>query len=149
MDLKILFDYYHQTNRDYIETIVAHTRLPERIRVLMSHILNVQAIWIDRIMEEDSPRFEVWELHNDPLLFPIQNSLIAATQYIFEEFDLEQHIVYKNSRGKKFQNQVSDILFHIVNHGTHHRAQIAMMLSNEGVAPPSNDYIFRKREEIL
>ena len=148
MNQKELFDYYHHTNKEYIEIIGAHRQLPERIRVLMSHILNAQAIWIDRIMEEDQARFTVWQLHSDPLLLAIQNSLISATDYIFKEIDLEKEIFYFNSKGKKFQNRVKDILFHIINHGTHHRAQIAMLLSQQNIIPPTNDYIFWKREEI-
>lgn len=151
MDLKTLFDYHYQTNKDYIEIIAAHTGLPERVRTLMSHILNAQAIWIDRIMEvrgEKSFSLKVWEQHQDHLLLPIQNKLVSATNYVFNEFALDQSISYQNSKGKKFTNEVRDILFHIINHGSHHRAQIAMMLSREGIVPPTNDYIFRKRKEV-
>lgn len=149
MDLQTLFEYYHQSNKDYIEFIAAQKQLPERARVLMSHVLNAQAIWIDRMMEEDQPRFGVWERHQDHLLLPIQNSLIEATNYIFRKVPLDKITIYTNSQGKQFQNKVEDILFHILNHGTHHRAQLAMIINREGLKAPSNDYIFRMRKEIL
>ncbi|MCI4667962.1 MAG: damage-inducible protein DinB [Bacteroidia bacterium] len=148
MELSELFKYFHQSNKDYIEAIAARQDLPERARVLMSHILNAQAIWIDRIMEEEKPRFEVWEMHADHLLLAIQNSLIEATSYVMQEFELGQEVTYVNSKGKKFKNSVRDILFHIINHGTHHRAQIAVLFSRSGLKAPVNDYIFRARTEI-
>jgi uncharacterized damage-inducible protein DinB len=34
------------------------------------------------------------------------------------------------------------VLLHVVNHGTHHRAQIYRLLHDLGVKPPPDDYIF-------
>lgn len=34
------------------------------------------------------------------------------------------------------------VLLHVVNHGTHHRAQIYRVLYDLGVKTPSDDYIF-------
>jgi uncharacterized damage-inducible protein DinB len=57
-------------------------------------------------------------------------------------------IAYKNTRGESFENSVRDILFHINNHSTHHRAQIAARIREAGITPPTSDYIFYRRKSI-
>jgi uncharacterized damage-inducible protein DinB len=44
-----------------------------------------------------------------------------------------------------FSNTIKDILFHMINHSTHHRAQIAMDMRNNKLEPLPLDYIFYKR----
>ncbi len=59
--------------------------------------------------------------------------------------DLNKRVEYENSEGRTFANDVKDILFHVVNHSTHHRGQIMMDLRVSGIAPEPLDYIFYKR----
>jgi uncharacterized damage-inducible protein DinB len=54
-------------------------------------------------------------------------------------------VEYENSEGRTFANDVKDILFHVVNHSTHHRGQIMMDLRASGITPEPLDYIFYKR----
>jgi uncharacterized damage-inducible protein DinB len=64
--------------------------------------------------------------------------------------DFEKIISYKNSRGDAFENRLSDILAHVINHGTHHRAQIGQQLKSGGLENlPITDYIFYIREQGL
>jgi uncharacterized damage-inducible protein DinB len=63
-----------------------------------------------------------------------------------KEADYEDVIHYQNSKGDKYQNTIRDILLHIINHSTHHRAQIAFILRQQGNPPPISDYIFYKRD---
>jgi uncharacterized damage-inducible protein DinB len=58
----------------------------------------------------------------------------------------EEMVFYTNSEGKKFENTVREIITHVVNHGTHHRGQIALLLREKGISPPATDYIFYARE---
>ncbi|MGK7396080.1 MAG: DinB family protein [Candidatus Cyclobacteriaceae bacterium M3_2C_046] len=37
------------------------------------------------------------------------------------------------------------MLYHIINHSTYHRAQIALISRQQLVIPPNSDYIFFKR----
>lgn len=41
--------------------------------------------------------------------------------------------------------KIKDIMFHIVNHSTYHRAQIATELKDHGIEPLKTDYILYKR----
>lgn len=67
---------------------------------------------------------------------------------IIENHDLDRVILYTITENKSFQNFVWEILFHIVNHFTHHRAQIAREIRTSGYSiPEKTDYIIYKREK--
>jgi uncharacterized damage-inducible protein DinB len=60
----------------------------------------------------------------------------------------EEIVYYKNLRGDGYENKLEDILAHLINHGTHHRAQIGQELKLAGVENlPVTDYIFYIREK--
>lgn len=62
---------------------------------------------------------------------------------------LKKKISYKNSRGERFENSVRDILFHVINHSTYHRGQIATDCKLHGMTPLATDYIFYKRDTLI
>jgi uncharacterized damage-inducible protein DinB len=50
-------------------------------------------------------------------------------------------VAYQNSKGEHWESTVEDIVIHVANHGTYHRAQIAALLRAGGTTPPYTDYI--------
>ncbi|MCF8317339.1 MAG: hypothetical protein K9I02_01220 [Haliscomenobacter sp.] len=54
-------------------------------------------------------------------------------------------INYSNSKGQLFSNSIQDMLFHIINHSTYHRGQVATEFKRQGLEPLVTDYIFFKR----
>ena len=46
-------------------------------------------------------------------------------------------VVYRNSRGERFERSLHDVLDHVANHGTHHRGQIVLLLRQAGSQLPS------------
>lgn len=59
---------------------------------------------------------------------------------IVGEVDLEKLMTYNNATGGQFTNKIKDLLFHIINHSTYHRAQLALLLREQGVEPINTDY---------
>lgn len=59
--------------------------------------------------------------------------------------DFEKRIDYENTEGRLFTNTLQDMLFHIINHSTNHRGQIAMDFRVNGLEPLASDYIHYKR----
>lgn len=57
------------------------------------------------------------------------------------DFTDERIIKYSNSTGTVFETAVSDILLHVFNHGTYHRAQIAKEMKQHNIEPINTDYI--------
>lgn len=47
----------------------------------------------------------------------------------------------------EFTNTIGDILFHIVNHSTYHRGQIASDFRESDIEPLNTDYIMFKRDK--
>ncbi len=96
-------------------------------------------------MEQEVPVVGVWDLRpvNTWEETDVRNH--ANTSSILEHVDLSAVLSYTNSSGRPFTNRVSDILFHIVNHSTYHRGQIALLLRQQGLEPVPTDYIFYKR----
>jgi uncharacterized damage-inducible protein DinB len=55
---------------------------------------------------------------------------------------LNSDITYHNFKGENFNNKVSGIIKHVVNHGSFHRGQVVTILRTLGINTiPSTDYI--------
>ena len=64
------------------------------------------------------------------------------------ESDLSRSISYTDSRGRLLSMPLWESLFHLINHSTYHRGQLASKLRQSGKVPPSTDFVIFCREEI-
>lgn len=55
-------------------------------------------------------------------------------------------VSYVDSRGDRFQRPLGPLMLHLVNHGTHHRAETAMALTTLGKPPRQLDYLYFELE---
>lgn len=140
-----LFDYNFYCNKKLIDYCSTAENIPEKSIELFSHVLNAHHIWNTRIKGKVS-EFKVWQIHAveawGELHYENQRSSFELTS---EADDFERRIDYENSEGRLFTNTLQDILFHIINHSTHHRGQIAMDFRKNGLEPQVLDYVFYKR----
>ncbi len=118
--------------------------IPEKAIQLYNHILNAHQVWNNRIESWQTP-YGVWEIHPPALYLPINKTNYEQSLTLLEKHDLMSVINYSNTSGKVFSNTVRDILFHIINHSTYHRAQIATLFRQSGLTPLTSDFIFFKR----
>ncbi len=143
---KELFEYNHHINHKLSDTFLTYPeKTTEKSVKLFSHILNAHQIWNDRI-ETKQAAFGVWELHNKEDLKNIDKANYLQTLSILEKFELNKTVFYSNSKQQTFNNTIRDTLFHIINHSTYHRGQIATAFKQSGLDPLVTDYIFFKRE---
>ena len=63
--------------------------------------------------------------------------------------DLPADVSYKNSKGVPFEEPLWQILMHMLNHGTQHRAEAAAMLTDFNHSPGDVDMILYFREKAL
>jgi uncharacterized damage-inducible protein DinB len=140
-----LFEYNRQMNRRFIETLreLPDGSLPNTAR-LFSHILDAHRIWNNRIDPREAD-LGVWEILPPEKYREIDDVNFEHTLRILNGVELTETFRYKNSKGQSFENIIKDILFHVINHSTHHRGQIAAELRRGGFEPPTSDYIFYKR----
>ncbi|MBM7607485.1 putative damage-inducible protein DinB [Lysinibacillus composti] len=76
----------------------------------------------------------------DDIVFE-STSLYAELRKFLLDADFDDQIVYQNTKGEQFNNRISEIVQHIVNHGTYHRGNIAAMIRQQGHRGISTDYI--------
>ncbi len=142
---KELFEYGHHFNQKLVDVVSSNSdKTSEKAEKLLNHVLNAHQIWNNRI-DPKQPPFGVWKLHLVSDLKIIDQTNYEQTLQILDKFDLSETINYANSKGQTFSNCIQDILFHIVNHSTYHRGQIATEFKHQGLEPLVTDYIFYKR----
>ncbi len=140
-----LFDYNFYCNRMIIELCTESGELPGRSPQLFSHILNAHHIWNKRMLEE-TPDFTVWQGHKQDAWEEIHYENQRSTfEIITNTENFDKRIDYMNSQGETYTNSLQDMLFHIINHSTHHRAQLAAEFREAGLDPLVLDYVFYKR----
>ena len=140
-----LFSYNRWCNQQLVATLSGYgPQTGEKVISLFSHILNAHQIWNSRIKQE-VPTVGVWDLRPVGTWEEADARNYANTCSILKEADQSSVVSYTNSSGRRFTNRVSDILFHVVNHSTYHRGQIALLLRQQGLEPILSDYIFYKR----
>lgn len=142
---KELFEYNHHFNQKLSDVFMTNPeKTTEKSVKLFNHILNAHQIWNNRI-ETKQPTFGVWELRNTQELKNIDKINYEQTLHILDKFELNEIIIYSNSKGQTFDNNTRDTLFHVINHSTYHRGQIATEFKQFGLEPLVTDYIFYKR----
>ncbi len=114
-------------------------------RGLLNHILGAEWLWCQR-WNGTSPR-KVPELPRslDGAGFRAEwTKLRAEEQAYLDELSGEQlcgTLSYTNLKGERHSYPVSDVLLHVVNHGTYHRGQLTHLLRDLGSSAPSTDYL--------
>jgi len=142
-----LFQYDHWANSLIIKSVHQHRDQvrPEALQVL-SHMMGARQIWFNRIKgipvsEDLMQTAEIQELERS------NDTLTLLWMDLIHKHDPASTIVeYQNFAGQKFSSLFSDIITHVVNHGTYHRGQIARIIRESGVQPPSTDYIVFARQ---
>ncbi len=115
------------------------------IRDTLVHCFMADHAWFHRVQGLAFTRPEAQN-------YPSVQSIIDQWQPFLEQWEtlitrssLEQIIVYKTFDGAEFNNSFEEITRHVVNHGSYHRGQIAMMLRLLGHKPPATDWILYSR----
>lgn len=116
----------------------------EKALKLAAHILNAQTIWNSRMMGVPQP-FGPWQIQQPTTFLATMKREHELSLHIINTKNLQDTLTYTNSLGNTYTNTFEDVLIHIVNHCTYHRAQIATEIKQAGIAPAVTDYIAYKR----
>lgn len=122
---------------------------PAKVLEYLSHGLAAQRVWFARI-QPDSPT----ELAVFPKLTQAQCDELAGEMALrwgwfmdnVKPADYARVITYKNAAGRVFSQTLGDILTHVLNHSTYHRAQAATAVKHAGGKPAVTDFIMYDRE---
>jgi len=146
-----LFEYDLATNLTILETIRAYPVNSRQAVGTMAHLLASQQIWLKRCRGEKTIGGSLWPNWALPDLENIAKHNTAAWLDFLRRLqavDFEKMVLYQNSKGHTYENRLHEVLAHLINHGTHHRAQIGQQLKQLGLAAlPVTDLIFYLREK--
>jgi uncharacterized damage-inducible protein DinB len=141
--------HYDRYSNLRILTALLQTEDHVKAEQLMAHLLTAQQVWLGRCIDKSANITTLWpDWKADTFEQMINNNHQQWLKYLesLNDSDFERRIRYKNLQGDNFETGLTDILTHLINHGTHHRAQVGQHLKLEGADLPSTDYILFARE---
>lgn len=145
---KQLFEYDKWASQILLDKFEKQFPQNARIYELLSHMFSAQRIWLDRCLglPQSVERFR--EQLPDEIKQDFVNYHLEWVEFInqLQPDDFDKTVKYHNLQGEHFENRLSDIITHVINHGTHHRGSIIVLMKEEGFIPPTLDYIFYLRQ---
>ncbi len=136
------YSYNAWANRRVIGCLERQTVKDEKIISVMGHLVSANFIWLNRIKDLPKSKYELWGAYDVPgLKRMVEEADEQWMDFIRENENFDRVLKYKNYVGDYFENNVQQIMIHLVNHGSHHRGQVAMLLRQKGFEPINTDFI--------
>jgi uncharacterized damage-inducible protein DinB len=108
----------------------------------LRHTLIAQRIWLARWKGEAPPS------PGDPVTEPwraayaASHAALAAYVAPLSDADFDRVVHYRNIKGEPFALPLGQLVPHLVNHGTAHRAECGLLLERLGRSPGDLDYLY-------
>jgi uncharacterized damage-inducible protein DinB len=137
-----LYQYNAWANKRVIGTLVRQHISDEKILSLLGHVVAAQFLWLHRIKGLPAPDVKLWGNYTLDQLVPMAEKAGKEWLEFVEATDnFDREMTYKNYVNEPYTNNVENIMIHLVNHSSYHRAQIAMLLRQKGFEPINTDFI--------
>jgi len=122
----------------------------------LSHLINSQNKWMARIMHDEIARGMSWwdpvyqfeeleEKWNESLQTWIHYLQSKTEEQIFDQIE------FTGYDGGRWKARLSDIALQLNYHSIHHRAQMQMLIREQGIEPDFIDYIgtkYKRNEDL-
>jgi uncharacterized damage-inducible protein DinB len=121
------------------------------IQALLVHLMSAEWVWFSRL-EGTNPtaHLSVADYPTRDTIKQKWDAIEAQVRDTLNRLDsekLNQQLIYKTLDGKPQQTPIWQILFHLLNHGTDHRAQLMAMLNRLEAPTIEQDMILYFREK--
>ena len=150
-----LYDYNYWANHRILEAAEvltedqlfrSHGHGWDSIHHTLVHMINAEWIWLER-----------WQGNSPESLPPFEDFPDLAAirmRWLEVEVDLRtfvsqqtpeslfREVAYTNTRGQALRVPLWQLLVHLANHGTHHRGELAAMLTVLGIPHQENDWYY-------
>ncbi|BDG61214.1 diguanylate cyclase [Caldinitratiruptor microaerophilus] len=153
--IRTLYEYNEWANRRVLS--VARLLDPEAftrdlgssyrsVQGTLRHIMDIEALWLSRwkvaefpgwTRAADVPDVTTLEARWEGVARRLQAFVAGLTPA-----DLGRIVAYTDTRGMAFEHPLWVQLINLVNHGTHHRGQLATLFRQLGVEPLQNDLVY-------
>ncbi|RKR83247.1 putative damage-inducible protein DinB [Mucilaginibacter gracilis] len=140
---KQLFQYDKWASKMLLDKFEKQFPQNERIYGLMSHLLSAQRNWLDRCLGIPQSAVLWGQRLPDEMRQDLENYNLAWIDFIesLHDADFAKPITYTTAAGITYTNTLTEIIAHVINHGTHHRGQILILMKEEGYVLPGIDLI--------
>jgi uncharacterized damage-inducible protein DinB len=145
-----LYGYHHWANRRLFDVahglgaeaeareMGAHWSFPTLTRTF-GHIYGADRLWLQRFRGDSTAKLAGGEFATLAALRPAWDALEVEQRAHLEglaDADLGRLVSYTNSQGIQGRAALAPLLHHVVNHATHHRSEIATMITLISGSPP-------------
>jgi uncharacterized damage-inducible protein DinB len=137
-----LYQYNAWANRKVVNCLLEQHVTDQKILSVFNHLVSAQFIWYNRFKGLPKSEYVLWG--NYPLLqlkVMVEEANNLWIEFIENAVDFERELKYTNYVNDYYENKIGDIMAHLVNHGTYHRGQVAMLLREKGYEPVNTDFI--------
>jgi uncharacterized damage-inducible protein DinB len=144
-----LFEYNNKNNLMFLSALTSNSTALEEGMKLISHIAGAQQIWFRRLQDETFSSPPLWDTYDaEKVKQTLEENHKNWLSFLEDrtDADLEKGYNYLDGKGRPHTDRLMDIMFHVINHSTHHRAQISTLIRQSGNTPPINDYIHYVRQ---
>ena len=121
------------------------------IQLTLLHLLNASSTWWRRLNLIEDSHTPGNDNHSiDKILSGLleQSTLWKGWVKKSTGADLEQKLIYTNSKKEQFEQPIYEILLHVFNHNTYHRGQLVTMMRQLNLTTiPATDFILFTRDK--
>ena len=136
------YKYNAWANRRVIGCLEQQAVTDEKILTVFGHLLAANFIWLNRIQNLPKSEYKLWGNYDlNTLKQMVEEADQRWMSFLEETENFDRVLKYNNYVGDYFENNVQQIMIHLVNHGTYHRGQVAMLLRQKGFEPVNTDFI--------
>jgi uncharacterized damage-inducible protein DinB len=141
---------YNKFATEQILDAMAQIETPAIALKLMIHLLTTELVWLERCKLTTPTMPSPWP---EPLPVEQCQALVTPRYEAWIDFlnglgeeDFDKIIPYHSFAGDAYENPLNEIITHVINHGTHTRAQIGQQLKLAGAKTlPVTDYSYYLR----
>jgi uncharacterized damage-inducible protein DinB len=147
--IRELYDYHRWANHRLFDVATGlgdavtrdmgtHWSVPT-VKGMLAHLYSADSIWLAR-WKGASPTVVTGDDFASMADLRTRWDRLEAEQRAFvdglDEAALARPVDYKNTSGEPFQVPLGPLLQHVVNHATHHRSELATMITLISSSPP-------------
>jgi uncharacterized damage-inducible protein DinB len=125
-----------------------------RVTRLFAHLYGADWVWLSRWKGTSPTAIPGDELTTMGMVRERWDALEAEQKAFVEaltEADLARRVDFKNTEGKAYSAPLGPLLQHVANHATHHRSEIATMVTMLSGSPPDtgiNSWILARTGQL-
>ncbi len=137
-----LYRYNEWANRRVLGAIEKQGVTDEKILSIFSHQISANYLWLHRIKGLPPPNVELWKTYPlDQLKKMVEDVSQQWNEFVDTTENFNRVLQYRNYVGDYYENNVEHIMMHLVNHGSYHRGQLALLMRQKGFEPINTDFI--------